>query len=132
MSTTERTNFPEAPASATAKVKSKNGFSWLFTIRESSGSELMTKLEAFEEAVLAKSWTPEANMGGGAFPKKPEAPTKPCSYHPGLLLKQKLLQDGKELWSHSRGVYPNLQYCNGQGFPDERGQIQREPYEGNY
>ena len=49
----------EAGASATARVVSTGGFHWLFTIRDTSGTALLPKLETFEETVRELGWSPE-------------------------------------------------------------------------
>ena len=43
------TDFPEAPASNTFKVKSTNGFEHLFTMRDESVSELLKKIDKIEK-----------------------------------------------------------------------------------
>src|SRR5690348_5872020 len=52
-------DLPEAGASATARVVSRKGFHWLFTIRDTSGTALLPKLSTFEETVLEQGWSPE-------------------------------------------------------------------------
>ena len=54
----ESEGLPEAGASATCKVESPNGFQYLFTLRASSGDDLLTKLSDFEATVLKANWKP--------------------------------------------------------------------------
>jgi hypothetical protein len=70
MNTTRQ--LPEAGASATAKVVSRKGFHWLFTIRDTSGSALLPKLAAFEETVQDLGWSPE----NGFFKEEPKGASK--------------------------------------------------------
>jgi hypothetical protein len=104
------TNLGEAPASATAKVKSPKGFSYLFTLREASGAQLMTKLEAFETSLLEKGWTPEIDTRG-ARPNGSNAPanTKPCPMHEGSTMYERQGRNGP-FFSHKIG---EGMYCNG-------------------
>lgn len=52
--------LPEAPASATVKIKSKDGFEWLFTMRDEKASNLMFKMKAMEAKWLSEGFTPLA------------------------------------------------------------------------
>ncbi len=71
--------LPEAPASATAKVKSPNGFTWLLTRRNSSVSALLKELETIEAYLTSNGWEPveEPQRGGKRKSKSNyvEAPT---------------------------------------------------------
>lgn len=60
----------EAPVSATVKVKSPNGFEWLFTMRSDTVSEQTTKIKTMEEEWLKASWTPLAQNFSKFPPKK--------------------------------------------------------------
>ncbi len=105
----------EAPVSITFKVKSANGFEHLVTLRAGATDEqfqdLMNLIANKEKILLEKQWTPIANVGSS----KPSAPAKPCPKH-GDPMKQN--KNGN--WFHTKGAYPNLSYCNGYGFDDER------------
>ena len=73
----EGEDLPEAPASATCKVESPNGFQYLFTLRASSGQDLLTKLGGFELKVLKLGWKPldqwaKKENGGLPSPKCPK------------------------------------------------------------
>lgn len=114
----EKTNeLNEAPASATAKVRSPRGFSYLFTLRATTGTQLLTMLENFEKNVIDKSWTPETN---GLVPKAAGTTaanhmaatvpvTQPCPIHAGATMYEK--ENAKGKWfSHKTA---EGQYCNG-------------------
>lgn len=121
----------EAAAVIFTNYKRTDGFEVSFTLRGDSGSDLMGKFDKAIEAIKAAGGTPLPFKSQGSGFSKPQVPTRPCPMHESALMKQKIMKDGTELWSHSRGVFPNLVYCNGKGFPDERGQ-QREEYQGDY
>lgn len=65
-------DFPEAPASATVKIKTKLGFEWLFTVRSDSVLEpktgLFAKIDSLEKEFTERGWTALAQNNG--FPKK--------------------------------------------------------------
>lgn len=69
----EKNQLPEAPASATVKIKSKDGFEWLFTIRDEKASQLMFKMKAMEKNWLEGGFTPLAQ---NSFGKKPATPVE--------------------------------------------------------
>lgn len=130
---TTQEELPEAAASGTVKFKSKNGYEWLFTIRKTSGSELLQAIEKLELELIAKEAQPLAqSFGAGARPQV-VVPTKPCPKH-NVPMKERIRKDtGEKHFSHSRGVYPNLEWCNGGGFPDEIKTVQQyEESGGNY
>jgi hypothetical protein len=85
---TEVNQLPEAPASATVKIKSKDGFEWLFTIRDESAKTLMFKMKAMESNWTANGFTPLAQ----GFGKKAAAPKeyvegRVCPVDGGKLIK---------------------------------------------
>lgn len=63
--------FTDAPASNTFKVKSANGFEHLFTMRDSSVKELLVKIETVEKALLDKGWAPLAQNNFARKEAKP-------------------------------------------------------------
>ncbi len=118
-------NFlPEAPVIMFTNYKRSDGFEVSLTLRGTDLSEVATLLDTSIKNIISKGGTPVSR--GGGFPSRPQAPTKPCPTHPDQMLKEKKLQSGDTLWSHSKGVYPNLIYCNGKGFKDE---LYREEYD---
>lgn len=81
--------LPEAPASATVKIKSPNGFEWLFTVRDEKASVLSFKMRAMEKNWMEQGFTPLAQ---NAFGKKPAAPVeyvqgRTCPQDGGRLVK---------------------------------------------
>ena len=101
----------EAPASSTVKIKSKNGFEYLFTLRDMTGTTLLDKMEKLEIDLLARGYS-ALSQSFSKFTEKPKLPEKPCPIHP-TMLKERDGKNGK-FWSHSMGTYPNLTWCNGQ------------------
>jgi len=89
MANEEQTStLPEAPASATVKIKSKDGFEWLFTMRDEKASTLMFKMKAMEKNWLESGFTPLAQ----GFGKKPAEPKeyvegRVCPVDGGKLVK---------------------------------------------
>jgi hypothetical protein len=71
--------LPEAPASATVKVMSTNGFSWLFTMRDEKASTLLYKIKAMEAHFIEAGWTPVIESRGGA---KAEGTPQPAGEAP--------------------------------------------------
>lgn len=51
-------NLNEAPASASTKIKSPNGFEWIFTVRDEKASVLSFKMKAMEENWLKYGFSP--------------------------------------------------------------------------
>lgn len=94
-------NLPEAPASATVKVRSPLGFDWLVTTRSLSMSDVMGRMEFIEDWLLNHNWQPATNAykPGAASP----APTangsggvagQTCPHH-GNQLKQSKHNDNQ-------------------------------------
>lgn len=107
----------EAPASATVKIKSSNGFEYLFTMRDEKASNLLYKMRVMEAKFIELNYTPVAN--GGGYPKREEKPKKECPAHKGVMMTEKE-RNGEKFFSHSKGVYPNFgEWCNGKGYPSE-------------
>lgn len=55
--------------SATVKVRTKNNFEWLFSIRAETTKDLVVKMETMEEIWLEKNWIPIA-QNTSKFPQK--------------------------------------------------------------
>lgn len=62
--------LPESPTSATVKIKSTNGFEYMFTMRDEHASSLMYKIAAMEDKWLALGWTPVIQPVKAGFPPK--------------------------------------------------------------
>lgn len=63
-------NLNEAPTSATVKVRSKQGFEWLFTMRDDTVNDLVLKIEKMEVEFTKRGWTPLAQNSG--FSRQPK------------------------------------------------------------
>lgn len=76
----EQNQLPEAPASATVKIKSPQGFEWLFTIRDEKASVLTFKMKAMEKKWIEEGFISLSQTPRGGFPKKePEyVPNRTC------------------------------------------------------
>lgn len=85
----DKNNVPEALVSNTFKVKSKNGFEHLFTMRDSSVNDMIQKIETVEKAFLAKGWTPLTQQTFGKKEKPPVeyAEGRVCPNDGGRLIK---------------------------------------------
>lgn len=55
--TVQNKELPEAPASASMKVKSPNGAEYIFTMRDEKASVLLFKMAAMEDNFLKKGFT---------------------------------------------------------------------------
>jgi hypothetical protein len=64
-------NLPEAPASATAKVKSPAGFEWLVTTRSLSLLDVMKRMKTLEEWLIKHDWEPANGYKPAAAPPAP-------------------------------------------------------------
>ena len=72
--TEEKTiDLHEAPASATAKVRTPNGFEWLITTRATTTNELLERVTFLDQEFIIKNWEVVAQRGG-KFPDKPKHP----------------------------------------------------------
>lgn len=114
--------LPESPTSASVKIKSANGFEYIFTMRDEHASTLMFKINAMETKWLELGWTPVAQNAykeNKPASSAPAAITKPCPTHPEEMLKEKISKkSGKKYFSHSKGTYPDLTMCFGQGWQE--------------
>jgi len=94
--------------------KDSKGFERSLTLRGDSGTEVIEKMDKAITSIMEKGGTPVSKN----FTKfnKPEVPTKPCPIHE-VPMKEKISKSGEKFYSHSKGVYPDLIYCNGKGWP---------------
>lgn len=66
-------NIPEAVASVTYSITSPNGFNALFTVRSTSGTELLNQMKLIESQLTTNGYKPqERKAWGGA--KREEKP----------------------------------------------------------
>jgi len=82
----DTTELPEAPASATVKIKSPNGYEWLYTVRDTKAGELITKMSFLERVFQSEGWTPLTQGYQKTSQKQPKPenldPNAPiCSIH---------------------------------------------------
>jgi hypothetical protein len=56
------TDFPEAPASVTYSITSKNGFNILFTVRAETGLGLLETMDSVEKKLLDKEYKPQVKQ----------------------------------------------------------------------
>jgi hypothetical protein len=121
----DKPQLPESPISINFRLRSPNGFEHQLTMRhgltEEDFSEFMRVVVEKENILLKKGWTPIAQNTFGA--SKPPAVTKPCPTHPEEVMKEKVSKtSGKKYFSHSKGVYPNLTMCFGNGWQEREDQ----------
>lgn len=103
----------EAKAVCFTNYKRTDGFEISLTFRGDSGTEVLNNMDKALESLKEKGATPVAKSFS-----RPQVPTKSCPTH-SVDMKEKVNKQGEKFFSHSRGTYPNLEYCNGQGFPGE-------------
>ena len=71
MNTTKQEAMPEAVSSVTYTLESKNGFPLLFTVRGTSGGELLQAMtDSIEPMLLEKGYKPQVKQYGAGRPKK--------------------------------------------------------------
>ena len=94
----QQAQLPEAPATATVKIKSTAGFEYLFTLRDEKASNLMFKIAAMEKKWLELGWTPLAQQTKGGFPQKQidYVPNRTCPTC-GSRLVRATTKDGKKM-----------------------------------
>ena len=66
---TKMNTLPEAPASVTYSITSKDGFNILFTIRDTSGLGLLDRMASIEKKLKLLEYKPQIK---GGFRKEPE------------------------------------------------------------
>ena len=91
-----QTNIPEAVASVTYSVTSKNGFNALFTVRGESGTNLLEAMETIETVLKDKGYVPQVkqSFGGGVKKEVQYVEGKVCPKCKGkLIIKSR--KDGK-------------------------------------
>lgn len=69
---TKQDTIPEAVASATYAIMDANGFNILFTVRDTSGTELLGKMKTISENLVIEGFKPQEkkSYGGAGFVKK--------------------------------------------------------------
>lgn len=94
--------LPEAPASVTLSVVTPKGYPALFTLRESTGLELLTKIEGLEKKLEEIGYKPQALR---TFPKKEVEYVEgvKCPKCGGRLVKK--FGNGKTFWKCENGKW---------------------------
>ncbi len=64
------TSLNEAPASVTYSLTSPGGFNILFTVRDTSGTELLGKMLKIEDRLQELGYKPQERKPAGSFAKK--------------------------------------------------------------
>jgi len=62
---TDQNTVPEAIASVTYSITSKGGFNALFTIRATSGKELLSTMDDIEKTLVEKEYKPQIKLAFG-------------------------------------------------------------------
>jgi hypothetical protein len=108
VSKVDKKDLPEAGATAFTNIKTPNGFFWSFTLRSESGTDLIQKIEKFENFCKLTHWEPQERRGGG-FPKKEAKPVvyvegRKCDKC-GSRLVEKVKSDGKKYFKCENGKW---------------------------
>jgi hypothetical protein len=77
-------------------------------VRTDTVEELISAMEAIKPLIKSMETTPTAS-------KTAEHESLHCDYHD---CEMKLNKNGKPY--HTKGTYPDLIYCNGYGFPEDK------------
>ncbi len=95
--TTSTVHHTEAPASATVKALTPQGFEVLFTIRDTDAAQLFTRLQSLVGYLEKSGYTPPAARGGK--PKGPPPMQAPADGSaPMCPTHQKAMRQGKWGW----------------------------------
>lgn len=118
----------EAPIIMFTNYKRTDGFEVSLTLRGDDLRKVATDLDTAIKAISEKGGLPIAK-NFSKFPAKAEVPTKPCPKH-NQPMRERQGKDGKpNYFSHNRGVYPNLEWCSGSGFPGDLKQEVEESFD---
>lgn len=103
---TKQEQLPEAAASVTYSVTSKDGFNALFTIRDINGLKLLETMKTIEKVLLDSEYKPQIKQSFGGFKKDVQyVEGKVCPKDGGKLKKIISKKDGKEYWSCANGTF---------------------------
>src|SRR3990167_4762430 len=98
----ESLKLPEAPASVTYSITSKDGYNALFTIRAMSGKELLETMKEIEEVLIKKEYKPQVRQVFGQKKEVEYVQGKVCPKDGGKLIK-KISKFGKEYHACENG-----------------------------
>lgn len=104
MTNNEIKDLNEAPASVTLSVVTPKGFPGLFTVRDTSGLELLIKLDSIENKLIEKGYKPQIKTAFGQKKEVEYVEGKTCLLDGGKL-KVVHSKDGKTYWSCDNGKY---------------------------
>lgn len=112
--TTPTATYSEAPASATAKVISPNGYEWLVTMRSTRVSDLLTEAGQLEAWLGEHGWHPAptgrastaSSNGNGQTSTDEAAPV--CAIHGKPMTRRS--KDARTWWSCAEKL-PDGQWC---------------------
>lgn len=110
-------NMEEKKAIAFTSYKRSDGFEISLTFRGDTGTEVLTLLDKAISAIVEKGGTP-LSKNASKYPTKPSGGM--CKVHE---VEMKLNKNGNPY--HSKGVYPDLSFCNGKGFV-EKSDVKKE------
>ena len=100
----ESLKLPEAPASVTYSITSKDGYNALFTIRAMSGKELLETMKEIEEVLIKKEYKPQVRQVFGQKKEVEYVQGKVCPKDGGKLIK-KISKFGKEYHACENGRF---------------------------
>lgn len=98
------TELPEAPASVTYSVTSKNGFNALVTYRATSFEELLTNMAKIETLFDKKEYKPQIKQPYGQKKEVKYVEGETCPKDGGRLV-EKLTKTGKKCWECENRKY---------------------------
>lgn len=126
-------NSTEAPASVTYDVESKNGFTMLFTVRGTSGLELLDVMDSIEAKLIAKEYKPHIKQSWGAKKETEYVDGKVC-LEDGGRLKIIHAKDGKTYWGCENSRYDaatkTKSGCKGFYVPEKYDMLKRAKTQG--
>lgn len=114
----ELNELPEAPASVTYSIVSPTGYNALFTIREMTGLDLLTKMTALEKKLDEMGYKPQIKTSFGQKKEVVYVPNAECPKCKGRLI-DKTSKNGKRFhecenrkYDFKTGVTSGCEYIN--------------------
>lgn len=105
--TTDKSNLPEAPASVTYSITSRDGYNALFTVRDTDGIHLLQTMSIIEDKLKALLYIPQVKPVFGQKKEIEYVPDKKCLKCGGRL-KIIHAKNGGTYWSCENGKYDYL------------------------
>ena len=128
-------DIPEAVASVTYSITSKDGYNALFTIRGTSGADLLDTMETIEKVIADKGYKPQVKPVFGAKKEIQYVDGKVCPLCKGRLIKA-VSKAGKEFHKCENGKWnPLTKQAEGCTFVDWMNPVvpaynKQDPYSG--